>query len=75
VAISHRMARLVIIGADDDKKIYDFDTMRMSACYDRGKWYQLYRRNVTRNVKLTQVAKNHFAFATALLWHYSFEIT
>jgi hypothetical protein len=24
---------------------------------------------------LTQVAKNHFAFATALLWHYSFEIT
>jgi hypothetical protein len=26
-------------------------------------------------VKLTQVAKNHFAFATALLWHYSFEIT
>jgi hypothetical protein len=27
------------------------------------------------NIKLTQVAKNHFAFATALLWHYSFEIT
>jgi hypothetical protein len=26
-------------------------------------------------IKLTQVAKNHFAFATALLWHYSFEIT
>jgi hypothetical protein len=26
-------------------------------------------------VKLTQVAKNHFAFATALLWHWSFEIT
>jgi hypothetical protein len=24
---------------------------------------------------LTQVAKNHFAFATALLWHWSFEIT
>jgi hypothetical protein len=24
---------------------------------------------------LTQVAKNHFAFATAFLWHYSFEIT
>jgi hypothetical protein len=24
---------------------------------------------------LTQVAKNHFAFATALLWHSSFEIT
>jgi hypothetical protein len=23
---------------------------------------------------LTQVAKNHFAFATALLWHQSFEI-
>jgi hypothetical protein len=23
----------------------------------------------TRIVKLTQVAKNHFAFATALLWH------
>jgi hypothetical protein len=22
-----------------------------------------------RNIKLTQVAKNHFAFATALLWH------
>jgi hypothetical protein len=21
------------------------------------------------NIKLTQVAKNHFAFATALLWH------
>jgi hypothetical protein len=28
-----------------------------------------------KNLKLTQVAKNHFAFATALLWHYSFEIT
>jgi hypothetical protein len=27
------------------------------------------------HIKLTQVAKNHFAFATALLWHYSFEIT
>jgi hypothetical protein len=25
--------------------------------------------------KLTQVAKNHFAFATALLWHQSIEIT
>jgi hypothetical protein len=24
---------------------------------------------------LTQVAKNHFTFATALLWHSSFEIT
>jgi hypothetical protein len=24
---------------------------------------------------LTQVAKNHFAFATALLWHLLFEIT
>jgi hypothetical protein len=24
---------------------------------------------------LTQVAKNRFAFATALLWHYSVEIT
>jgi hypothetical protein len=24
---------------------------------------------------LTQVAKNHFAFATTLLWHSSFEIT
>jgi hypothetical protein len=27
-------------------------------------------------LKLTQVAKNHFAFVTTLLWHYySFEIT
>jgi transposase len=24
---------------------------------------------------LTQVAKNQFGFATAILWHYSFEIT
>jgi hypothetical protein len=27
------------------------------------------------SLKLTQVAKNHFAFATAFLWHYSSEIT
>jgi hypothetical protein len=27
------------------------------------------------SLKFTQVAKNHFAFATAFLWHYSFEIT
>jgi hypothetical protein len=27
-----------------------------------------------RYLILTQVAKNHFAFATALLWHQSFEI-
>jgi hypothetical protein len=26
------------------------------------------------SIILTQVAKNHFAFATALLWHQSFEI-
>jgi hypothetical protein len=31
--------------------------------------------SIIRQVKLTQVAKNHFAFATALLWHQSIEIT
>jgi hypothetical protein len=39
----------------------------------------LLRKNLSsteyKKIKLTQVAKNHFAFATALLWHYSFEIT
>jgi hypothetical protein len=29
---------------------------------------------IKNGVILTQFAKNHFAFATALLWHQSFEI-
>jgi hypothetical protein len=46
--------------------------LQFVVCADITKEYRIIGRG---HIKLTQVAKNHFAFATALLWHWSFEIT